>query len=197
MPTAVTLALTLIQGVGIMALVTMCYSHVERSGASGMNKSLLHGLAFGVGSVFCLVLATEVESGVFIDARNLFIAFSAAFCGPVALAVTLVLTAVTRIMMGGVAIYAGLLGLVIAGAGGLFWRYVVSRRIQNRELALTVLGLLTALSLFRFITLPSETSLPLLMVISSASHCCRSHGRSDARLIHRAGAALAEAGTGA
>lgn len=165
MPTFITLALALIQGVGLMALVTMSYGYVERLGVPAVQRALLHGLGFGVGAVFCLILSSEFQSGVFIDARNLFIAFSAAFCGPAAMAVTLAMAAAARLAMGGAATYAGLLGLVIAGSGGLFWRCCISVRTPNRNVALALLGGLTAVSLLSYLILPSQIYWPLLVII--------------------------------
>lgn len=148
-------SLILFQGLGLVSLVSIGYGHIERLPIGKEKKAVLQGLGFGIGAVICMLLAVRAPGGVLFDVRNLFVGFSAAFCGAPVLPMTMVIAAAGRLVIGGTGLETDLVGMVIAGLAGLLWRHVMSGRIEDRRAALILLGTLIGLSLVPALALPA------------------------------------------
>ncbi|WP_375600375.1 LytS/YhcK type 5TM receptor domain-containing protein [Devosia sp. Naph2] len=146
------LIFTLLNGCGTMALVAICFGQIERLKLGQTAQSLLQGLLFGTGAVVDMHASVEVLPCYRVDARAIFVAFSAAFAGVPANIVTMIQALVFRFANGGHGIFAAMLGIPVAVLVGLVWRKLLGQR-QARLPCLAALAAgasLTLLAVPRF-----------------------------------------------
>ncbi|NDU99391.1 GGDEF domain-containing protein [Pseudoroseicyclus tamaricis] len=104
---------------GMMAIATMVYGGVQRRPWPKYQRHLVIGAAFGLTASAVMLEPLHVVPGVFADLRNLFIAFAAAFLGPLGAAVSVVIVSLARLAIGGVGASYGVIAIVFAAVVGL------------------------------------------------------------------------------
>ena len=168
--------LELIQNVSLFALVAAGYAALRRgSGLSSARLGPAIGILFGCGAILAMTFRIEVLPGVYVDGRSIMASLSAAFGGPVAGAVTLLMILAYRLWLGGAGTVSGLIAALLASAIGLAFHWDWLRRSvkadSGRLLTMGVLVVATGSAVFALLN-PAATSgsilataLPLLLVI--------------------------------
>lgn len=133
--------MSLLNGLGLMALVAIVYGTIERRRWPRSWRSLAQGLAFGCGAVAAMSSPAIIVPGILVDSRATFLAAAGAFVGPLAAVVALVISAAYRFSIGGAGLLPGLLTLLLAFAVGLIWRYTWFKRRPVTAGGLTLLAL--------------------------------------------------------
>ncbi|WP_158585651.1 diguanylate cyclase [Pseudooceanicola sediminis] len=114
-------ALLVVQGLGLMALLTIAFSVVHgQSWPRGLRHAVL-GLCFGLGAILSMMQPIPVAPGMLVDTRNLFIGFAGAFIGPVGAIVALAAAAIARITIGGAGLGLGLISMTTVACVGTLW----------------------------------------------------------------------------
>jgi diguanylate cyclase len=154
--------LVLMNGLGIMALTALAFGAIERTALPSTARSLLQGLAFGIGAFVAMLSPAQVTEGVFVDARGIFVGLSGAFCGPPGALIAMLLAGSARAYIGGAGAMAGVCGILLAGLAGLFWRRIYWEAGEHSNRALLVLGLMMPSSLIAFLLLPEGLGTAIL-----------------------------------
>ncbi|MDX1285658.1 MAG: ATP-binding protein, partial [Draconibacterium sp.] len=84
--------------------------------------------SFGVVASLIQLFPAELIPGVFIDTRGVPIMFAGIIGGPVAGVIATIFGALTRYLLGGIGIYAGLVFATVFGLGGILSGYLLHRK---------------------------------------------------------------------
>ncbi len=114
-------ALLVVQGLGLLALLTITFSLVHGMSWRREVRHAVLGVCFGVGAVMAMMQPIAVASGVIVDTRNLFIGFAGAFIGPIGAVFALIVGATARIVIGGSGLALGLTSMVMVSVIGTLW----------------------------------------------------------------------------
>lgn len=137
------LLISLLNGLGLMALVAVLYGTIERRRLSRTSRSVLHGLAFGLGAAAAMTSPAVLAPGFLVDSRATFVAAAGAFAGPLAAILAWAISLAYRIALGGAGVLPGMVTLSMALTVGLLWRYAWFKRrpVDTAGLALLACGI--------------------------------------------------------
>ena len=152
----ISIATILIDPVLLAVTVIYIYGFVAQISTNPTFRYLLMGVTFGLGSIFAMLTPLEFADGVIIDMRNLLVGLSSAFFGIIGGGVTVLIAITTRILIGGDGAAPGVLGIMLAGSGGLIWAYFIRGKISNHSQESAVLGLMISAHLLAIFTLPAD-----------------------------------------
>ena len=152
----ISIATILIDPVLLAVTVIYIYGFVAQISTNRTFRYLLMGVTFGLGSIFVMLTPLEFADGVIIDMRNLLVGLSSAFFGIIGGGVTVLIAITTRILIGGDGAASGVLGIMLAGSGGLIWAYFIRGKISNHSQESAVLGLMISAHLLAIFTLPAD-----------------------------------------
>jgi len=155
-----------VEPLGLVIAVVFIYGVVGRLAGPAWLQHAISGVFFGVAAVYSMFNPLPLAEGVIIDMRNLFVGVSAAFFGPLAGIVTLAISAITRISIGGAGMVSGLAAMCLATAGGLAWRHFVQPSKLSVYKRPLVLGLFVSAHIGAVFLLPSEIIKPFLYNIA-------------------------------
>ncbi|WP_395019736.1 diguanylate cyclase domain-containing protein [Dongia sp.] len=162
--------LDLVQNVSLFALVVGGYATVTRGAFLPARwRPVAIGIVFGVGAVLAMSLRIEVMAGVYVDGRNIMTSLVVLFGGPIAAGITLAITVLYRLWLGGQGALAGSAAAVAAVALGFLYMALKARLGFRINLwSLLALGLAVvfagALSFALLNPAGSEQSLMALLV---------------------------------
>ena len=124
---------------GMLALLSLIYDWSQHIPAQ--PRKILLGLVFGVLASASMLVTFEAQPGVYIDARNVIVAMSGIFIGPLAVCITGAMAAVVRVYMGGVGMMPGLAGLaIVVGATSLIHIHLARQNIKFNFTHLTIIS---------------------------------------------------------
>jgi diguanylate cyclase (GGDEF)-like protein/PAS domain S-box-containing protein len=107
--------LELVQNVSLIALVAIGYASLRRSAFLPKRAiDILMGLVFGCGAVLAMALRIEIMPGVFVDGRNIMNSLVVVFCGPLAAAISVLMTVLYRLYLGGGGALSGTVAAIAA-----------------------------------------------------------------------------------
>lgn len=107
--------LELIQNVSLIALVAIGYAGLRRSAfLPKLLVDIAMGLLFGFGAVLAMALRIEIMPGVFVDGRNIMNSLVVVFCGPVASVISVIITILYRLWLGGGGALSGAVAAIAA-----------------------------------------------------------------------------------
>lgn len=130
------------------------------------------GALFGLATVMEMMRPFEPMAGLIIDFRNIPIAIAGAFLGLRGAVTCLAIAVAMRLNLGGIGMWAGVLGMGLAMAGGVFWAWY-TKAVEKRGLgAMVLLALVMSVHLASALVLPetarewfyAQAALPLLVV---------------------------------
>jgi diguanylate cyclase (GGDEF)-like protein/PAS domain S-box-containing protein len=114
-----TVVLELVQNVSLIALVVGGYATVTRGAFLPERlRPVAIGTIFGVGALLAMALRIEVMPGVYVDGRNIMTSLVVVFGGPVAAGITLAITILYRLWLGGSGALSGIVAAIAAVALG-------------------------------------------------------------------------------
>ena len=154
---------TLLDGLGLIALIALTFGMVERSIRKPLLYATVQGSIFGVGAVAAMLTATVLPGGIIIDARAVVLGLGAAFCGWLGAVPALLIAATYRLWLGGGGAPVGIATMTFAVVVGLVW----GRRFTNGQAATVPSLILLALALslhvgfFAFLPVPD----PLAIIV--------------------------------
>ena len=154
---------SIINDLGVFALVAMLYRSVLERLGSGPSKGALLGLLFGAAAAFAIGSAARIMQGVVIDPRNVMLVLAAPFGGPLAAVIAAVIAACARYWVGGIGTAVGLINIgLAAGVGLAFQRLVFKADRPATVRQLGTLGAATSASLLPVLLLPADVLAKLL-----------------------------------
>lgn len=140
----------------LMALAAVLYGIILRLDYPRDVRRILGGIMFGAGAAVSMMDPLRIAPGVIVDLRSLFIGFSGAFLGPVAMVISLTIGAVTRYQIGGIGVVPGIVAMTLAGCSGTLWGYLMRNRSRASIRHMLLLGLMLCAGLLAFLLLPPE-----------------------------------------
>ena len=149
---------------GLLALLILVYAHiVQRLPMNGLRFQAASGLLFGTCAIISMIDPLIVADGVVADLRNVSIALSGPFGGPVAAVICGILAAGYRGYEGGAGALAGIAGIMI----GLVISVAFARRfsIDPHKLRfghLLALGGISSLCILSVLLLPGDIALAFI-----------------------------------
>ncbi|MBV0892859.1 diguanylate cyclase [Paracoccus sp. Z118] len=111
--------------VGAMAVCTFLYGLAQRGIRMTALRRAAVGLVLGCGGIVVMAQPIILSPGFQADARGAFVGMAAAFGGPIAAGMAVILTVAARVVIGGNGVVAGALVIAVTAAGALLWRYQV------------------------------------------------------------------------
>ncbi|HBD91405.1 MAG TPA: GGDEF domain-containing protein [Gemmobacter sp.] len=147
-------ALSLANGVALMACIALFYGYVQRSGSRRWMRHVVLGLWFGLGAALSMFQPFLQDGGYLIDGRSLFIGFAAAFLSGIGLSTALAVAVLTRMMLGGDGALIGCSSMLIAGGMGMLWSAVRERNLIPGVVSFTFLGVAISVAAVTMIFLP-------------------------------------------
>ena len=152
----------------VVALFVLGWAHARfwLRGVPGTTRSVLFGLAMGLGAVSTMLMAAEVLPGRFLDLRLSLVAVAAFFGGPLAALVTLMMALTYRIFMGGAGLLPAVGTIIAVGLVSLGLRLLIRR---GKTTAWHGLGLAIAtatISAAGLVTVPTGAALHNLLPLA-------------------------------
>lgn len=141
------LILSVFHGLAVMGLITIVYGRIQRSTLPRWKRHLLMGAMFGIAAAVAMMEPIRITDGVQVDMRNLFIAFSGAFLGPIGSAAALAIGCATRLAIGGTGAPLGMLSMAMAALIGLAWTLPTVRPEPMRHYHYALMGGSVAITL--------------------------------------------------
>jgi PAS domain S-box-containing protein len=137
-----TLILQLVQNVSLFALVVVGYAFIKRRSLRPIASQLSLGVLFGVGSILAMSLSVDVAPGVSLSARSIPVALAGMVVGPIAATVSVVITVIYRVWLGGDGALAGSLSAIATALLGIAAAMLGRRlKIGNSPLLLAGTGI--------------------------------------------------------
>jgi diguanylate cyclase len=163
MPSVFEVFTSLGHSVGLLALVGLAYSAlVQHVGRPAVRQALI-GLLFGAGAVISMLDPVTIRPGLMADIRNVLVALSGPYGGPLATLVCAIVASAYRLWVGGVGGAASVVGIITAGVAGLIftaWADRTPDRLRLRHLL--VLATLAPVCLFNIALVPRAVATAFL-----------------------------------
>lgn len=154
-------------------LLVYAFGMISRSSQLSDWADPLMGLLFGVCAIAAMLNPIALGGDVIVDVRSLFVALSAAYFGVIGGAVTFLMAAVTRFVIGGDAAALGVLGITLAGLLGIFWTMHIRPRLMRRQVAYLSFGAVISLHMLIGLVLPAPVRhvffselVPILVIVN-------------------------------
>lgn len=151
-----------VEPMGMTVILVYTYGCFSRTAPSPTQLSIGMGAVFGLAAMVAMASPLVLGDGIIIDLRNLFVGISAAFFGWRAAVITLFMTILTRLGIGGAGVMAGVTGLMIAASMGLFWAYALRPKLKSKLVSLGSLGVAISMHLLSAFVFPWDFALQLL-----------------------------------
>lgn len=160
---------SIIEGLGILALLALAFSTILRRSTSPRQQQWLIRGMFVVSTVFVMYTPFEVAPGIVVDARHIVLGLAAPFGGVLTALAAAASSIIIRVYTGGVGTQAGIAGICISVSAGIFFRLVVQPRIlEIRVRHLIFLASIVSLTLLSLLFIPKELRLGILLTAGVA-----------------------------
>ncbi|HEY0838133.1 MAG TPA: PAS domain S-box protein [Azospirillum sp.] len=139
---SVDMLMALGRSVGLLALVSVAYTHLIRRLPQGSwARHGAMGLLFGVAAVVSMANPMVIAPGINMDARSVLLGLAGPFGGWAGAAVAGTLAALFRLWQGGVGAFAGVTSIALTTLAGIAFALVAARLgLRMRARALLALG---------------------------------------------------------
>ena len=128
-------------------------------------RRAMFGASMGLGAVASMSMAVSFHEGVYFDLRSTLLLTSAFFGGVPAALLTTAIAMVYRGLLGGMGIWSGLIGIILATGTGLMLRMIM-RRHEHQPWHMVGLGIAAAsVTVLAMAALPHETMLEALAAV--------------------------------
>ncbi|SHH85920.1 LytS/YhcK type 5TM receptor domain-containing protein [Marivita hallyeonensis] len=156
MNTVVAAWLDLVAALGLVIALGFAYARLRRLVHMPVVAELSLGASFGFVALLEMHHPIEPFPGMIVDLRNVPIALAGAFLGTRGAILTLIIAMAGRAGIGGVGMWSGLLGMMIALAAGALWQRLHQNE-QTRSLrAFVVLAAMMSTHLVAGVILPAD-----------------------------------------
>lgn len=143
--TAQSISLTMINGLGQLALVAVLYGIIRRLDIGRHVQWIALGVLFGSGAILAMLTSAPVAPGVLIDTRAIMVGLAGAFAGTLAGLVAGAIAILFRLWLGGAGVTLGSASIAIAMIAGIAWAKLLPRRRRDGLFGLLLLGVAIAL----------------------------------------------------
>ncbi len=132
-------------------------------------KNIVFGIFFSILAIFSMHLSIIFTDGVIYDARFIITSFSGFLGGPISGVITIIASSLFRASLGGVGATAGIIGIVLSGAFGIFLNQF--KNDTKRDLTyFSIYGILLSIicvSIFFMVPLPKDQMKQLTLQVLS------------------------------
>ncbi|MAT49737.1 MAG: hypothetical protein CMK32_00930 [Porticoccaceae bacterium] len=137
------------------------------------------GLITGAIGVCLMLTPFQYVPGIIFDTRSVLLALVGVFFAPGVTVTTIVITAIHRLMQGGMAAWTGVAVIIASGGLGILWRHLKRERLHTltwQELYsfglvvhIVMLGLMLTLPSMQAMAVLADISLPVLLIFPTAT----------------------------
>ena len=148
--------LDLVAALGLIAALSSVYARLRRVQRYPRFCQLLMGVCFGLVALFEMYHPIEPFEGLIIDLRTVPIALAGAFLNWPATLVTTGISLIARASIGGLGMWAGMLGMLLAMGASRLWLNVYRARPKRGFMSGVVLAAMMSVHLVGGLVLPTE-----------------------------------------
>lgn len=156
---------SLIEATGTLALVSLFYGAIARSGVSPITKSLYVGALFSSAALFAMYTPVEFAPGVIFDGRAILVGLGAAFGGFPAMILLTVIVGGARLLIGGAGAISGTTGILLSAVLGYVWMQAYARSDFPKVVKLAAGGVIISLEFIAIFLLPYELAIKLFTTL--------------------------------
>lgn len=138
-----------------LAALLLTLSLTNRLQISTLLRNTALGIAFGLCATITMLQPMQIDVGVQIDGRNLFIGFAGAISGVIGATIALLISIITRVSIGGMGVFPALTGMAICAILGTLWSKIDQRNIGQTSRRWLLFGFLLCLSIPTLMLLPA------------------------------------------
>lgn len=194
------LSISLLDSVGLMALLSVVMGTLLRSRLGRVQKSVAIGFLFGGGAIISMMSPMPIAPGVIVDGRSVIVGLGAAFGGIPAAILSAVIAASYRLYLGGAGAIVGATGIIVAAVLGTIWARYLRPKGRVKVQHLVVVGVIISLQFSVAFLFPYEIAIkmindvyPIYFLASIASAVILGTLIERERRLIRAGASLKQA----
>ncbi|MDO9512894.1 MAG: LytS/YhcK type 5TM receptor domain-containing protein [Bacteroidales bacterium] len=162
--------IALLQNTAILLAFAMLYETfwIKNEDSKSLGVKILIGLILSGIGVVLMFTPWIWEQGIVFDTRSVMISISGLFFGPIPTIITMAITSIVRLIIGGDGQWMGIAVIISSGTIGLLWRRLRTNwRTKNNYLELLAMGLLVHIVMsLCTILLPPDRILPTLKAIA-------------------------------
>jgi len=147
---------TFVQPIALTISLVYFYGFFARWRQKEESHQILMGILFSFAVIIAMSESVQLNDGVLIDLRTLFLGLAAGLFGWLAGLIALSVGIMMRLSAGGDATMVGVTAMCLATGLALLWRYQIRRRIRSQIIGLAVLGLLVSFHHILAFTLPPD-----------------------------------------
>lgn len=163
------LVVTILQGVGLLAIIVVIFGFLRKLQLDSLKQSLLLGAMFGLSILLLDVISYATMTGLHLNGRFMCVALAAAFGGLPALIVAAPLGALSQSWSTDLAGLANLFGPTLCGVVALIWRWKIRSLTRGPVSAMIVLGLMLSVPLVVLHVVSSDGAHPPLLLLSGGA----------------------------
>jgi PAS domain S-box-containing protein len=162
--------LGLIQNTAVLLAFAMLYENIwlKNEATKSFWTKIIAGLILGGIGVVLMFTPWTFVPGIVFDTRSVMLCVSGLFFGPIPTIITMIITGIVRVIIGGDGVWMGLAVILSSGTIGLLWRLFRKdwRKSEYYYLELLAMGFIVHLAMSACtIFLPVEKSLKTLEII--------------------------------
>ena len=194
MPEKLSILVTLFQPMAVTITLVYAFGVSSRWIKADITRNVIMGLLFGFAAILSMELPMTLGDGVIVDLRNLFVGLAAGLFGWIAGLIAMTIGIAMRIYLGGAGALAGVVAMVLAVCGAMFWRTFVRHRVSFRGLNFVWLGVCISFHLAALGLIPAEFIMPFVTGVAPIILVCNLVGAILlGGMIHRENLLLTEA----
>ena len=160
--------------IGMVAIANMLYGAFARQTWTKRQKNIASGLLFSTAAILVMAQSVTLVDLFYYDARTVFVAIGAAYGGPIAAAICVILVGAFRLFQGGDAALLGASSVLVVAVFATIWGHLMRKEYSGPALSpLLVLGMIASLPLMMTPYLPigltDQDKTGLMMVLIFAN----------------------------
>ncbi len=156
------IAMSMLDSVGLMALLSVILGTLLRTGLSKFHKSVAAGFLFGGGAVISMMSPIAIMPGIIVDGRSVMVGLGAAFGGIPAAVVSAIIAASYRVYLGGLGAFPGATGIIVAAILGTIWARYLRPKGRVKVQHLVVVGVIISLQFAVAFLFPYEIAIKMI-----------------------------------
>ncbi|WP_424983873.1 GGDEF domain-containing protein [Maritalea sp. S77] len=154
---------SLIEAMGILALISLVYGVIVRMNLGSNIKSVLIGLLFSSAALLAMFTPVEFAPGIIFDGRAIMVALGAAFGGLPAAVIVAIFAGAARLYIGGAGALSGTVGILLSALLGYLWMRAYARSTRPKFVKLATGGAFISLEFLAIFILPHDIAIGLFL----------------------------------
>lgn len=138
-----------------LAALLLALSLTNRTRIAAPLRNAALGVSFGLCATITMLQPIQIDVGVQIDGRNLYIGFAGAISGVIGATTALLVAMIARVSIGGVGVIPAFAGMALCAILGILWSKIDRKNIGQTSQRWLLFGFLLCLSIPTLMLLPA------------------------------------------